>query len=123
MTDPAFLIAVTGLSLSGVVFVIKLINWFLQTDPMAIAQQMRWAAFGIFALSLPLLIGLVVNQKWTEAIGLSAVMLAAFAFYGPRILGQLLPRRLVPDRSPPAAGSNNWELTDGIGSDTELVER
>jgi hypothetical protein len=123
MTDPVFLIAVTGLGLSAIVSVIRLASWFLHSDPKVIAQGGRLAGVGLFALSLPLLFGLVVNQKWTEAIGLAAVMLIAFAFYGPRVLGQLLPRRLVPDLSAPATGHDRWEATEGVGPDTELVSR
>jgi hypothetical protein len=124
MADPAFLIAILGLSLSGGVSAIKLISWFLESDPKAIAQAGRWGAVGLFALSFPLLLGLLVNQRWTEAIGLSAVMLMAFALYGPRVLGQLLPRRpLVPDRSPPARRSMDAEPADGAGGDDQLVLR
>jgi hypothetical protein len=81
------------------------------------------AGIGLFVLSVPLLFGLAINQKWTEAIGLSAVMLIVFAFYGPRILGQLLPRRLVPDWSPPGPGYAKWERSDAALPDTELVQR
>jgi hypothetical protein len=123
MTDPVFLIAVTGLGLSAIVSVIRLTGWFLHSDPKVIAQGGRWAGLGLFVLSVPLLFGLVVNQKWTEAIGLAAVMLIAFAFYAPRVLGQLLPRRLVLDSSAPAAGHHGPEPADGGGFDTELVQR
>lgn len=99
MTDPAFLLAITGLSLSGIVSAIRLIDWLLHTDPKALAQAWRWAAAGLFVLALPLLIGLAANQRWTEVIGLSAVILFVFALYGPRVLGSLFPRRLDPDNS------------------------
>ena len=88
MTDPVFLIAVSGLGLSVVVSGIRLINWFLRSDPKLLAQAGRLSAVGLFALSLPLLLGLAVNQRWAETIGLSAVMLLGFTLYGPRILGQ-----------------------------------
>jgi hypothetical protein len=123
MTDPAFLIALTGLSVSGIVTAIRLINWFLHSDPRAIAQTGRLTAAGLFALSLPLLFGLVVNQRWAEAIGLSAVLLLAVALYGPRVVGQLWPRRLVPDWSPRAPGYARSETADGVGRDADLVER
>jgi hypothetical protein len=99
MTDPAFLLAITGLSLSGIVSAIRLIDWLLHTDPKALAQAWRWAATGLFVLALPLLVGLVANQRWTEAIALSAVILFVFALYGPRVFGSLFPRRLTPDNS------------------------
>jgi hypothetical protein len=100
MGDTALLVAAVGLGLSGVVSAIKLIDWFLRSDPKEILQIGRWGAVGLFALLIPLLIGLAVNRRWLEAFGLSAAMLIAFALYGPRILGQLTPRRrLVPDGS------------------------
>lgn len=61
MADPAFLIAASGLGLSGIVSAVKFIVWFIEGDPKAIAQAGRWGAAGLFALSLPLLLGLVVN--------------------------------------------------------------
>jgi hypothetical protein len=120
MTDPVFLIAVSGLGLSVIVSGIRLINWFLRSDPKLIAQAGRLSAVGLFALSLPLLLGLAVNQRWVETIGLSAVMLLGFTLYGPRILGQLFPRRLVPDFSAPAAANAGHAPSE---SDTELVQR
>jgi hypothetical protein len=120
MTDPVFIIAIAGLGLSVIVSAIRLINWFLQSDPRAIAQVGRLSAVGLFVLFLPLLFGLAVNQKWIEAISLSAVMLLALALYGPRVLGWLLPRRLAPDFSPPAAGHAAAETAS---YDTELVRR
>jgi hypothetical protein len=123
MTDPAFLIAVAGLSVSGIVTAIRLINWFLHSDPRAIAQTGRLTAAGLFVLSLPLLFSLIVNQRWAEAIGLSAVLLLALALYGPRVVGQLWPRRLVADWSPRGSGYAKSEAADGGGRDTDLVER
>jgi hypothetical protein len=119
MTDPVFLIAVSGLGLSVIVSAIRLINWFLQSDPKLIAQAGRLSAVGLFALSLPLLLGLAVNQRWVEAIGLSAVMLLAFTVYGPRVLRQLFPRRLVLDSSPVAGHTERAPA----GDETELVRR
>ena len=72
-------------------------------------------------MSVPLLFTLLLAQRWTVAIGLAAVMLLGFAFYGPRLLRTLMPRRLVPDWSPPkgtAAASGRADF-----SDPELVQR
>jgi hypothetical protein len=124
MADPGFLIAASGLGLSGIVSAAKLISWFLEGDPKAIAQAARWGGAGLFALSFPLLLGLVVNQRWTEATGLSAMLLMAFALCGPRILGQFLPRRrLVPDQSWSARGTSDWKPVDGAASEAEMVQR
>jgi hypothetical protein len=122
MGDPLLLAAVTGLGLSTLVSAIRLIDWFLHSDPKVIAQTGRWAALGLAAMSVPLLFGLLLTQRWTAAIGLTAVMLLGFAFYGPRLLRTLMPRRLVPDWSPPkgagAAGFRPADITD-----PELVQR
>jgi len=121
MGDPLLLAAVTGLGLSALVSAIRLIDWFLHSDPKVIAQTGRWAALGLAALSVPLLFGLLLTQRWTAAIALAAVMLLAFALYGPRMLRTLIPRQLVPDWSPPkgtAAASGRADF-----SDPELVQR
>jgi hypothetical protein len=124
MADPAFLIAASGLGLSGIVSAAKIITWFLEGDPKAIAQAARWGAAGLFALSFPLLLGLVVNQRWSEAIGLSALLLMAFALYGPRILGQFVPRRrLAPDESWPSGRAAGWKTADAGPSEAEMVQR
>jgi hypothetical protein len=124
MADPAFLVAVTGLSLSGAVSATKLISWFLQGDPRAIAQAGRWGATGLFLLSLPLLLGLVINQQWSEAIGLAAVMLVTFALYGPNILGRFLPRRrLKLDDSWPAGNESDWRPAEETATEPEMVRR
>jgi hypothetical protein len=120
MTDPVFWIAITGLSLSAIVSAIRLIDWFLHTDPKTLAQTWRLAAAGVFALSLPLLCALAVNRRWTEAIGLSAVVLLAFALYGPRLLAWFFPRRLVPDLSAPATG---YSGSHAAYSEADTVQR
>jgi hypothetical protein len=118
INDPFFLLAVSGLGLSAVVSAIRLIDWFIHSDPKAIAQTGRWAVVGLAALSVPLLLSLVFSQKWTAASALAAVMLLAFALYGPRML-RLVPRRLVPDWSPPATNGTG----DSVASDSELIQR
>ena len=101
MSDP-FQLGTIGLIMAAIVAAAKLIEYVGKSDLKAIGQAGRWGAVGLFALSIPLLTGLLFNRKWIEAIGLAAVMLVAFAVYGPRLLGQLRPRRpVVPDRSNP----------------------
>src|SRR5262245_28162715 len=108
MGEIALVVAAVGLGLSGVVSAIKLIDWFLRSDPEEIVQVARWGAVGLFVLLIPLLIGLSVNRRWPEAIGLSTAMLVAFTLYGPRILGQLATRRrVVLDGSRPARYSES----------------
>src|SRR5215471_20561125 len=113
MDNTALVVAVVGLGLSGLVSAIKMIDWFFRSDPKELLQAGRWGALGLFVLLIPLLIGLAVNGRWLWAIGLSAVMLLAFALYGPRILGQFTPRRrLAPDLSPPSGRPAAWEFAD-----------
>ena len=98
MNDPLQL-GTIGLVLAGIIAAAKLIEMVQKSDIKSISQAGSWGAVGLFVLSVPLLAGLLMNRRWTEAIGLSAVMLVAFAVYGPRILGQLRPRRpVVADR-------------------------
>ena len=121
MGETALVVAAVGLGLSGIVSAIKLIDWFVRSDPKEIWQAGRWAAVGLFVLLIPLLIGLAVNRRWPEAIGLSAVMLLAFVQYGPRILGQLTPRRrLVPNDSGPAGYS---APADAPPDEAKMVQR
>jgi len=121
MDNTALLVAVVGLGLSGLVSAIKIIDWFFRSDPKELLQAGRWGAVGLFVLLIPLLIGLAVNRRWLEAIGLSAVILLAFALYGPRILGQFTPRRrFVPDRIRPA---RYWEPPDAPSYEAEMVQR
>jgi hypothetical protein len=123
MGDPLFLLAAAGLSLSGIVSAIKLIDWFLHSDPKLIAQTGRWAALGFAVFSVPLLIGLLFAEKWTAAIALAAAMLLGFALYGPRVLGPLLSRRLTPDRSPVSGGAAAHSPESEPTVDRDLVER
>jgi hypothetical protein len=123
MGDPFFLLAAAGLSLSGIVSAIKLIDWFLHSDPRLIAQTGRWAGLAVAVLSVPLLIGLLVAEKWTAAIALAAAMLLGLALYGPRVVAPLLARRLTPDRSPVTGGASPHSQESESAVDRELVER
>jgi hypothetical protein len=123
MGDPLFLIAVTGLSLSGIVSAIRLIDWFLHSDPKLIAQTGRWAVLGLALVSVPVLIGLLFAEKWTAAIALAAAMLLGFALYGPRALARLLPRRLVLDESGATGHTFAQSSEDEFAADRDLVER
>lgn len=124
MGDPLFLIAAIGLSLSGIVSAVRLIDWFIHSDPKVIAHTGRLAGISLAVASVPLLLGLLLTEKWTAAIALAAVMLLAFAFYGPQMLARLGPRRLVPDWSPPApAPERSASGSDAATADPELIQR
>jgi hypothetical protein len=120
MTDPFFWIATAGLVISGIVSATKLIDWFLHNDPRVIANAGRWAVIGLFPLSIPLLIWLVAKEQWAAVVGLSAVLLLAFAFYGPRALRRMFPRRLYADWGEPA---NGYAERPTAANDTEMIKR
>jgi hypothetical protein len=122
MGDPLFLVALTGLSLSALVSAVRMVEWFMRSDPKVIAQTGRWAAIGLAIVCVPVLVGLLVGEQWTAATGLGAVMLLGFALYGPRLLRGAFPRRLRPDWSFP---SGAWGQAYGTGamSEQEMVQR
>jgi hypothetical protein len=117
--DPLLLVAVAGLGLSGIVSAIRLIDWFMHSDPKVIAQASRWGGLALAALSVPLLLGLLIGQRWTAAAVLAAVMLLGFTFYGPRALARLRPLR--PDLSWPPGGAKRPD--DPGMPDDALVQR
>jgi hypothetical protein len=121
MTDP-FQFGTIGIVLAAIIAAAKLIEMVHKSDVKAIAQAGRWGAVGLFALSVPLLFGLLMNRRWTEAIGVSAVILVAFAVYGPRILGQLRPRRPVAAGPGGQRGQADRDLTDAA-NEAEMVQR
>jgi len=111
MGDP-FSIAVVALGLSLGASAIKLIDWFIHSEPKAVVRVARWAGILLAVLSVPLLLVLLVFRQWTAAMGLGAVMVLVLGWYAPRLLQQ--PFRLVdPAPEPPA----------GQVVDRELVER
>jgi len=123
MGDP-ILVATAALGLSLAVSAIRLIHWFIHSDPKAVVRAARFIAIGLAALSIPLLLVLLVTQQWAAAIGLAAVMLFVVAWYGPRLLQQ--PFRLLDpdpkDRLPAAARAER--MAGGSAAvDAELVER
>jgi cellobiose-specific phosphotransferase system component IIA len=122
MRDLLYMAAVAGLSLSGLASAIRLIEWLIRTDPRLIAQTGRWAAVGLAVLSAPLLLALLINEKWTAAMALGAVMLLAFSWYGPRLLQRMMRYRVAPDLSSPPAGNVTPTYDDSVGN-PDLVRR
>ena len=123
MNDPLQL-GTVGLVIGALIAAAKLIEWVHKSDLKAMGQFGRWGAVGLFALSVPLLFGLLMNRRWTEAIGLSAVILVAFAVYGPRILGQLRPRPPVAaEPGGPGKRAEHKGPTDAAANEAEMVQR
>ena len=116
------MIAVAGLSLTGLASVIRLIEWLIRTDPRIIAQTGRWAAVGLAVLSAPLLLALLINEKWTASMVLAAMMLFAFAWYGPSLLQRMMRHPVAADWGSPPAG-NLAPRFDANNRDPELVRR
>jgi len=122
MPDLLYVVAVAGLSLSGLAAAIRLIEWFIHADPRLMARIGRWAAAGLAMLSVPLLLALLIDEKWTAAMALAAVMLLAFAWYGPRLLQRVMRHRVAADWSSPPGG-NLVPAPDASIEDPEVVRR
>jgi hypothetical protein len=122
MPDLLYVVAFAGLSLSGLAAAIRLIEWFIHADPRLMARTGRWAVAGLALLSVPLLLALLIDEKWTAAMVLGAVMLLAFAWYGPRLLQRVMRHRVAADWSSPPSG-NLAPALDASIEDPGLVRR
>jgi hypothetical protein len=110
MGDP-FAIAVVALGLSLGVSAIRLIDWFIHSEPKAVVRVARWAAIVLAVSSVPLLLMLLILRQWTAAVGLGAVMVLVLGWYAPRLLRQ--PFRLVdPAPEPRVAAVVDRELVE-----------
>jgi hypothetical protein len=112
MGDP-FAIAVIALGLSLGVSAIRLIDWFIHSEPKAVVRVAHWAVIALAALSIPALLVLLIYRQWTAAVGLAAVMVLLLAWYGPQLLRQ--PFKLLdpaPDRGPPPIEAMDRELVE-----------
>jgi hypothetical protein len=117
MGDP-FVVALAALGLSLGVSAIRLIDWFIHSDPRAVLRIARLAPAGLAALSIVLLLVLMFNRQWTAAIGVAAAMVLVLAWYLPRLLRQ--PFRLL---DPASANASQRAGQNDITVDRELVER
>jgi hypothetical protein len=81
-----FLIAVAALGISLAVSAIRFIDWFIHSEPKSVVRTARYVAIALAILPVALLLVLLVNQQWTAAIGLAAVMVLVLAWYGPGML-------------------------------------
>jgi hypothetical protein len=123
MGDP-LLVAVAALGLSLSVSAIRLIHWFIHSDPKAVARAARWAVTGLAVLSVPLLLVLLLTQQWAAAIGLGSVMVLVLAWYGPRLAqGRFRLLDLAPERDAPAAQAAEFALSSNVVPDPELARR
>ena len=124
MSDP-FLIASIALGLSVLASAVRMVDWFLHSDPKVLAKTMRWAIIALALLSVPLLVWLLLREQWVAATGLLAVMVLLPAFLGRGSLLQRfgLYRRPVLDDSPPYRGADDPGFP-GFGTpDADLVRR
>jgi len=124
MSDP-FLIASIALGLSVLASAVRLVDWFLHSDPKVLAKTMRWVIIALALLSVPLLIWLLLKEQWVAATGFLAVMILLPALLGRGSLLQRfgLYRRPVLDDSPPYRGGGNSGFP-GFGTpDPDLVRR
>ena len=124
MSDP-FIIASIALGLSVVASAVRMVDWFLHSDPRVLAKTMRWVIIALALLSVPLLIWLLLKEQWVAGMGLFAVMVLLLAFLGRGSLLQRfgLYRRPVLDGSPPYRGDREAGFS-GFGTpDPDLVRR
>ncbi len=121
MGDP-FVVAVVALSLSLGVSALKLLTWFVNGDPKAMAQALRWIAAGVIVLGVVFLVVLLFKEQWTASIALAAGLLLVLGVYGPRFVWGRL-KTLAPDVSQPTPDSAGTVLRDDSPPDPELVRR
>jgi len=124
MSDP-FLIASIALGLSVLASAVRMVDWFLHSDPKVLAKTMRMALIALALLSVPLLIWLLFKEQWVAAIGLLAVMVLLPAFLGRGSLWHRfgLYRRPVLDDSPPYRGDSGAGFAGAGESDSDLAQR
>jgi hypothetical protein len=124
MSDP-FLIASIALGLSVLASAVRMVDWFLHSDPRVLAKTMRWVLIALALLSVPLLIWLLVKEQWVAATGLLAVMVLLPSFLGRGSLMQRfgLYRRPVLDDSPPYRGDGEFGFSGAGTPDPDLVRR
>jgi hypothetical protein len=117
MGDP-FVVAIAALGLSLGVSAIRLVDWFMHSDPKVVLRIARLATVGVAVLSIALLLVLMLYQQWTAAIALLAVMVLVLAWYLPRLLQR--PFKLL-DPAPAQAGE--FARRGDVLADRELIER
>lgn len=123
MVDP-FVVALAALGLSVGVSAFKLLTWFVNGDPKAMAQSLRWIAVGVIILAAVFLVVLLFKEQWTAAAGLAAALLLVLGVYGPRFLRKWLKTpELSLDLSQPAPGRAGPAPSDNSAADPELVRR
>jgi hypothetical protein len=122
MSDP-FIVALIALGISVIASAIRMIDWFMHSDPRAVARTARWAVIAIAALSVPLLLALLFKEQWTAAIALAAAMILVAAVLGGRMLRWMRIRPLVADRSAPVGAASHDGFGDGSAEDLELIRR
>ncbi|ACK52772.1 heat shock protein DnaJ domain protein [Methylocella silvestris BL2] len=122
MSDP-FIFALIALGLSIVASLVRMIDWFIHSDPKVIARTTRWAATAIAALSVPLLVILLFKEQSTAAVVLGAAMVLVPTLLGWRILGWTAFRPLSTDGGTSSAASCGNGSGEGVVSDPELVRR
>lgn len=126
MFDPMMLSFVAlGLSLGAMS--IKLITWFLKTDPKLMAQSVGWVTACIAAVSVIALVAMLAQGRLTMSLELAAAVIFAGTLFGPRFLHQwrkIFSRVWRPsptlDTSRPIADDPGGNTTS---TDTELVRR
>jgi hypothetical protein len=121
MSDP-FIVALIALGISLIASAVRMIDWFMHSDPRSVARMARWAVIVVAALSVPLFF-LLVKEQWTAAIALAAGMILVAAALGGRMLRWIGFRPIALDRSAPTGASARHGFDEGFFDDPELVRR
>jgi hypothetical protein len=122
MSDP-FIVALIALGISLIASAVRMIDWFMHSDPRAVARMARWAVIVVAALSVPLLFFLLVKEQWTAAIALAAGMILVAAALGGRMMRWIGFRPIALDRTAPAGANARHEFDEGYVDDPELIRR
>jgi hypothetical protein len=122
MSDP-FTIALFAFGISVLASAVRMVDWFIHSDPKTIARAARWAVTAIAALSIPLLLVLLLKEQWTAAIALAAAMILVAALLGRRMMRWVNIRPLVADTSGAGTASFHGGRDESSGEDPELVRR
>lgn len=81
-----FGIALITLGLSLIASAVRLIDWFIHSDPKAVAQNARWLVVVLALLAVPALALLLLKEQWTAATIVAALLTLIPALLGRRAL-------------------------------------
>jgi len=112
--NDAIMLSSIALGISVVVSAIKMLDWWLHTDPRSMIRTGKLLLFILAAASVPVLIVLLVYEQWALAMLLGAAMLIVPVALNWRRLGAMRPsahatfRPAWSDGPPPGAAQGGF---------------